>query len=736
MSDLSLPDLRAQLDAAECHLGRPGAMDVERIRALAPAALFWAKQSSEGHPAPRFARLLVRAGANAAALEFLEHAHAQLPENCDIALLLANAAATAGNRLRALEVLTPLAGASDADAALLTRVAELSFSHGHIEDSLRLHRRAAVLDPDRRTGLINTLVAANREEEALLEARDAMLDFAPDPALAFACYHAIEKFSHDQAEIDGARSQLLEDLPAGVEGAIWRARFYRGEDDLVSAIGEINSALMSRPGDPDLLRERASLILAQGYWGRDAKALLEAKPVLQDAPDLRARISQADALLSAFGGSVEKAARSDRFAHVMSPESVFEYVASFARAEQMDGQTGLAMIAHSLTAGGAERVVANTFRTLHESGRFDWVKLYLIDLSPERGTDFYLPLVGKAASDIVILDRSGPVGAPFFWLPQDAAATAQAIFNQVRKDRPAIVHASLEPLTLYAGLAALKARVPRIALHTHNMRPTALHPDLAAPRRWHGCYQALLSKKQVSLVGVAHAAVRDYENWLDLPEAPNLHVLHNGFDASLFQPVRDAAARQALRGGLGVREGAHLVGTAFKFRQEKRPLQWVDAACHVIKRRPDCRFVMFGDGELMEPTRRHIQDRGVAANFILPGLVSNLAQVLPALDLFVLSSVSEALPNVLLEAQACGVPVIARNVGGVGETMENGVTGMLVDEETPQAMAAAILRALADQDWRDAASRAGEEFVRRRFAPARMHARLIDLLLGTADAAA
>ncbi|HTT97342.1 MAG TPA: glycosyltransferase [Rhizomicrobium sp.] len=736
MPELSLTELRARLDAAEADLDKKGATDVDQIRRLTTATLYWACQSPEGHPAPRVARLLVRAGANDAAVEFLERAHALFPANGPIALLLANASANAGKQSRALEVLEPLADASDASAALLARVAELHFGHGNIEESLRLHRRAAVLDGDRRKGVINTLMAARRGDEALQEAREAMLDFALDPATSFACYNTIARFSKERSEIESARAHLLTDLPPGSEGAIWRARLYRSEDDLEAAIAEVNSALADRPTDSELLRERAALALAQGYWGRDAKSLLAVRSLLADAPDLRVRLSQAEALFEAFGGSIEKAARSHDFSHIMSPESIFETVAGSARPRNVATGSGLVMIAHSLTAGGAERVVATTFRALHESGRFDWVKLYLIDLSPHNGTDFYLPLVGAAASDIVVLNRTGPIEAPFAWLPQDNAATAQAIFNRLQEDKPAIVHASLEPLTLFAGLAALHAGVPRIVLHTHNMRPTALRPELAAPRRWRGCYEALLGRKNVALVGVAGAAIRDYEQWLDLENASNLHVVHNGFDAGVFRPVRDAAARSALRTPYGVPDYAPLIGTAFKFRQEKQPLHWVDAACEVLKQRPDARFVMFGDGELMEDTRRHIEAKGVKANFILPGLVQDLAQRLPALDLFVLSSASEALPNVMLEAQACGVPVIARSVGGISETMSNGVTGMLVEDNTLQSLADTILRALADPAWMAAASRAGEDFVRRRFSPERMVTKLTDILLTTPDRAA
>jgi len=727
MSVLALSDLRAELDALEAGLERGGHADLGRIRALEPAALHWAKSSPEGLPVPRLARLLVRVGAFDAAADLLEAAHALLPGNDAIALLLANAAADAGRQPRTLEVLAPLANAPNASPALLTRVAELNVKFGSIEESLALHRRAAKLDGSRLKGLITTLMAARRNEEALREAREGLHTGIFDPALSFACYNVIARLSKDEAEIAQARAHFLADLPAGAEGSVWRARLYRSEDDVEGALADLSAALAERPGDGDLLKERTAAVLARGYWGRDAKLLAQAQPVLRDAPELRARVAQADALLKAFGGSLARAAEDESFAHVMTPESVFEFAADAAPMPEGAPRKGLAMIAHSLTAGGAERVVAETFRELHKDGRFGGVKLYLIDLSTQNGADFYLPLAGDAAADIVLLDRNCRIEAPFAWLPQDSAMTAQAIFNRLAEDRPAVVHASLEPLTLFAGLAALKAGVPRIVLHTHNMRPTNLRPALTAPRRWRGCYQALLRRKEVSLAGVAQAAVADYRDWLALPDASHLHAVHNGFDAARFKP--DGAARAQLRMRLGIPQSTPVIGTAFKFRQEKRPLHWVDMACRVIEKLPESRFIMFGDGELLEPTRRHIEANGVTANFILPGLVKDLEMQLPALDLFVLSSSSEALPNVLLEAQACGVPVIARHVGGIAETMIGGTTGLLVEEDTAEALAGAVLRALADEAWRRAASAQGERFVRERFKPGDMLAKLGAILL-------
>src|SRR5260370_30040273 len=116
-----------------------------------------------------------------------------------------------------------------------------------------------------------------------------------------------------------------------------------------------------------------------------------------------------------------------------------------------------------------------------------------------------------------------------------------------------------------------------------------------------------------------------------------------------------AGSRARLRAYYDIEPGGDVVGTAFRFAEVKQPLLWVDAAAQVLAERPNCRFVMFGDGNLKAATEEYIRAKGLSEHFILPGTVTDIYSRLPLLDLFVLSSRSEALPNVLLDAQATGI---------------------------------------------------------------------------------
>lgn len=718
----SFQELRAELDRLEAKLDAGDEVAAEELAALEDDTLRCALPSKESLPVPRVARLMARAGRRELAIALMQKALAGPNAGGALALQLANMLAERAEFSAALAALTPFLGGERRSAAMLGRAADFHNRLGNTDESLRCQREAATLDPSRLKIYIAGLSAAGRGEEALKEARRVLAGEMGDLPLGFVCLNTLTRFSRDKDEIARVQARLLASLPTDVSGAQWRARLYRARQALDYALAEFNVAVAHAPSDQTLLRERAAVAHLLGHWGRDAKALHEGRDAARAMPELTKGIEQADALLGSFGGSLAEAACGPgRFSHVRTPESVFDLVAGSApRAKRAARGTGLAMIAHSLTAGGAERIIAGSFRHLRAGGRFDKVDLYLFNLSHEDGTDFYLPLTGLAPEEVVLISRDCEPKAPFSFLPRDVARTCQAIHDRLVADRPAIVHASLEPLTLHAGLAALQAGVPRIVLHTHNMRPTDLHPDSPAPPRWRGCYGALLGRPEVTLVGCAEASVRDYADWIGLKDTSNLEVVYNGLDFEQFKPAADPGAAAALRAGLGFEAEAAVIGTAFKFREEKRPLLWAEAALKVLEQRPDARFVMFGDGPLLEPTRAFVAGRGAADKFALPGLVKDLYNWLPMLDVFMLSSKSEALPNVLIEAQAAGVPVVSRHVGGIAETMIAGETGLLVEEDGADALARALLVAIGDGKWRARAAARGPAFVRERFDTAKM----------------
>jgi glycosyltransferase involved in cell wall biosynthesis len=135
-----------------------------------------------------------------------------------------------------------------------------------------------------------------------------------------------------------------------------------------------------------------------------------------------------------------------------------------------------------------------------------------------------------------------------------------------------------------------------------------------------------------------------------------------------------------------------IVGAAGRLSPEKGFAHLVDAAAEVALAHSSVGFVLFGEGPLRNSLVRQIREKGLEGRFILAGFRSDFDQYLPCLDLVVLPSFTEGLPNVALEALAVGVPVVATTVGGTPEVVEDGLSGYLV----PPGDSAALARRISD----------------------------------------
>jgi glycosyltransferase involved in cell wall biosynthesis len=193
-------------------------------------------------------------------------------------------------------------------------------------------------------------------------------------------------------------------------------------------------------------------------------------------------------------------------------------------------------------------------------------------------------------------------------------------------------------------------------------------------------------------------------------------VIYNGF----LPYVR--APSFACHADFGFPDDAPIVGTISRFAPEKNLGRWLETASAIAAARSDVNFVMagYGHGTSADDIADAFRRLGLAHRFAMPGAVVDVGPIYAAMDVFLLSSSTESLGNVLIEAQAAGVPVVAPDVGGIREAMLDGVTGVLVAEPSPVAFADAVLRILGDADWRSRATARGPEFIAHRFGFDRM----------------
>ena len=140
---------------------------------------------------------------------------------------------------------------------------------------------------------------------------------------------------------------------------------------------------------------------------------------------------------------------------------------------------------------------------------------------------------------------------------------------------------------------------------------------------------------------------------------------------------------------------------------DQRPV--VEAARKVVREVPQIKFLLIGDGPKRKELEQQVAEYGLSENIIFPGYQKEIHNHLKTLDIFVLSSLWEGFSIALLEALALELPIVATDVGGNSEIVNNNVTGMLVPSKDPPALKKALLTLYGDQNLRQTFARNGRE---------------------------
>jgi len=175
-------------------------------------------------------------------------------------------------------------------------------------------------------------------------------------------------------------------------------------------------------------------------------------------------------------------------------------------------------------------------------------------------------------------------------------------------------------------------------------------------------------------------------------------VVRNGVDLQRFVPN---GHRALARRRWGWKEDELLIGVVANLRPEKGHITLLKAVPAVVRRFPRAHFLLVGPDPLRqgERLRAMASDLGPHVSFL--GDCSEIPELLAALDVFVLPSLSESMPNSLMEAMSAGQPVIVSAVGGCKELVLHGETGMLVPPQDPETLAKQIVQLLEEPELRE-----------------------------------
>lgn len=271
--------------------------------------------------------------------------------------------------------------------------------------------------------------------------------------------------------------------------------------------------------------------------------------------------------------------------------------------------------------------------------------------------------------------------------PGNSLGWTVRLWQLLRRLKPDLVH-TRNLAALEAQFVAAAAGV-RNTVHSEHGRDVF---DLEGRNRKYN----LLRRAARPLVSHYISVSRDLETWLRLViRVPprKLHQIYNGVDHVKFCP-RPGTRPAILPAGWADADSI-VFGSVGRMAEIKDYPMLTRAFIELVKAHPEraarARLAIVGEGAARAECQRLLQDAGLDHRAWLPGERHDIATVMQALDVFVLSSKNEGISNTILEAMASGLPIIATAVGGNLELVENDVNGVLVQAEDASAMAQALL---------------------------------------------
>lgn len=198
----------------------------------------------------------------------------------------------------------------------------------------------------------------------------------------------------------------------------------------------------------------------------------------------------------------------------------------------------------------------------------------------------------------------------------------------------------------------------------------------------------------------------------------------SGVDLDRFNPDR---VKGNIRKELGIERDTPLVGSISIIRTEKGYPYFLEAVHEILKVKPETKFLIVGHEPKGDTLAQEVRKRGLEDKVIMPGLREDIPQVLATLDVFVLSSLREGVPQGVAQALAMEKPVAATDVGGVPELIKNNQTGLLVPPANSKALARAILELLEDRKKASELGKNGRRLVEEQSSQKTMIERIEDL---------
>lgn len=283
------------------------------------------------------------------------------------------------------------------------------------------------------------------------------------------------------------------------------------------------------------------------------------------------------------------------------------------------------------------------------------------------------------------------------------------IARYLRAHRADLVHTQLEFSNTLGCLAAKLNRIPSLStLHSLDMpKERSKYAFRLKLMYWS------LRRNADRVLAVSEQARQHYLAASgDRPE--HAVTLYNGISVASYAAL-DQAERAAARRSLGIAEDAQVLITVAVLREMKGIQYMIRALPTLLQTVPNATYLVVGDGDHRAALEAEAAAQGVEGHVIFAGMRADVPELLSAADVFVLPTLTEALPTVLAEAMAARLPLVASAVGGVPEMIEDRQNGLLLPPADPDALAKACAAVLSDPSFARRIAEAGHAVVEEKF---------------------
>ena len=242
--------------------------------------------------------------------------------------------------------------------------------------------------------------------------------------------------------------------------------------------------------------------------------------------------------------------------------------------------------------------------------------------------------------------------------------TILAMRRYLLKERPDLLHCHNGTAYFFGSIGSWLAGDIPVVLTKHNPRP--FMGALA------GRVNRRMLRRSIN-VGVSKQTTAALDSWLPNGSPPARYI-PNGISLAPYQGLPEKLEARRL---LGWSTEAFLIGIVARLIPTKGHLFLLDSLARLLKQAPEARVVIVGDGEMRPAVEARIRDLGLESSVMFLGERNDMPLIWAALDVFCLPSETEGMPVTVLEAMAASLPIVASDVGGIPQLIEDGVSGML-----------------------------------------------------------